>query len=686
MNSVQMLERRSLQIRTAGYLLRVLAVCLAILLTFAGQPAFTQPGQAPAKTDLNKFKMAGTEAKAAAKPGGAALLKDAPSASMYVKSFAGPGNEVQAKQAGGQANAYVVLLVEFDSQASRERFRVPGATVYSAFERFADMYLPADDSFEQVFRAVLNSPGLRWLDPPTLVEVPPTPSLKPGPVTRAVPEEIIRGGLAGMTGKGVIVAVIDSGIDFRNRDFVVNDAAGQPSSRLLYLWDTTSDTFDSARLGSKAPFSYPNGASVGTLYSKDQLTADLRSPTPRIPATDTNGHGTSAASIAAGNGKNLDGLYTGVAPDADIIGVRIGGATGSMQNAYLLTAAIAWVDSLAKRLNKPVVISCSFGGHFGGHDGTTVRERQIDARFQDSIVGRAIVIAAGNEQQDGLHARLTFKDKTAPALFVWEAGEKGAGLQFYIRGTGPGQFDPSGLRILPAQAEGIVPINLEKRVAFTHPLSGDFVLRLDVPQGVSGLYIWNEAGTPTQGDAYIINGKFAPQIQSADELVGTPGTSKGAITVASYDWNDQFNYKGQVRTLGDPCRNAPMTIGDLSCYSSPGYRRDGYIKPDITAPGEIHYGSYAHNSDGTGVNQGHALVDTSGKYELFNGTSAATPYTAGVIALIMQKNPQITLGDIRALLKRYATSDTYTGRVPNPRWGYGKLDKAAATSILNNIR
>src|SRR5262249_49475210 len=158
---------------------------------------------------------------------------------------------------------------------------------------------------------------------------------------------IVRGGISGLTGKGVIIAVIDSGLDFRNPDFITYDAAGQPTSRLLYLWDTVGNDYDARGLGSKPPLSYPNGASSATLYTRGQLTAELRSPTPGIPATDINGHGTACAGIAAGNGNNGPGkdYVKGVAPDADIIAVRVGGVklangnvSGELDNIYLLGA------------------------------------------------------------------------------------------------------------------------------------------------------------------------------------------------------------------------------------------------------------------------------------------------------------------------------------------------------------
>src|SRR5262249_18744941 len=220
---------------------------------------------------------------------------------------------------------YLALNAEFVTVASRERFRVRDARVFNSYGRFADLFVQVGPETKGVLKAVYKTPGLRRIEPAAKVIVPPAPVGEPPRQRGRQPaEKIVRGGISGLTGNGVIIAIIDSGLDFRNPDFITYDAAGQPTSRLLYLWDTTSNDYDAKKLGGKPPLAYPNGASVGTLYMRDQLTAELRSATPSIPATDLNGHGTACAGIAAGNGNNGLGkeYVKGVAPEADIIAVR----------------------------------------------------------------------------------------------------------------------------------------------------------------------------------------------------------------------------------------------------------------------------------------------------------------------------------------------------------------------------
>ena len=206
-------------------------------------------------------------------------------------------------------------------------------------------------------------------------------------------------------------------------------------------------------------------------------------------------------------------------------------------------------------------------------------------------------------------------------------------------------------------------------------------MQIDVPNGEGELRLHNLSGKPMIADAYIFKGKFKPGSFSYNKLINSPGTVANAITPGSTDLNDVFDGSTRKDRCGDL-----MTIGWLSCYSSYGYARTGTVKPDIVAPGQYYSASYARNPDGNGVNKNAIAVDATGKYRLFDGTSAAKPYTAGVVALIMQKKPAITLGEIKELLRLHATrSERVTGNVPNPKWGYGKLDLAAIEGMIKAI-
>ncbi len=623
-------------------------------------------------------------------------------------AFSSAGTAPQLAQArADEGTPYFVTYVEFQSVAARQSFRVPGATVFAAYDRFADVFVPPSLDGQgpdmRVISAIIMSPGFFWMDEPGEVRLPPPTPLQEARPTRALAEGIVRGGFAGLTGKHVIIAVVDSGLDFRNPDFITYDNSGQPTSRLLYLWDTTSQAFDAGGLGSRPPIRYPNGASVGTLYTRDQLTAELRSRSRRIPATDEAGHGTGAAGVAAGNGNNAKKSLAhaiGVAPNADLIAVRIGGAGGSLQNGYLLNAAAGWIDSVARAANEPVVINCSFGGHSGAHDGNSVEEREINARFAPGVRGRAIVISAGNDQEQALHAHLTFGNSQAPALLKWFSQE-GTRLQVFFRIPNMRQIDLRGLGLAPAENVNPPDPNVPRSTAqpvgrgYPYPFASEYEIPVYVTPGFGAAYIWDDSGQITQAEVYLYTGRgnaVAPA--TFLEIVGNPGTASAAITVGSYDWNDQLDKSGQIVSWPAPCYRRPpdnlpppVKIHDLSCYSSPGYSRSGAVKPEIVAPGEWYTASFARLPDGTGSEIGNIFpVDASGNYVGFNGTSAAAPYVTGIVALMMEKKPTITAGEIKNLLKRYATADAYTGSVPNPKWGYGKLDLAAVKAIFDAIQ
>ncbi len=592
------------------------------------------------------------------------------------QSLRRPGvSTAEAPNANGGFDQYVVLNVEFTTARARLAFRQRGATIFTAIDRFADMFV-AD---ERIWDAINKRTDVVWTERIGVASAPPKPRPVRATPTRQVPERIVRGGLNGLTGRGVAIAIVDPGIDFRNPDFVTYDAQGRPTSRILYLWDTTSDAFDRLGKGSKPPLTYPNGASIGTLYTRAQLTADLRSTVKYIPSTDLNGHGTACAGIAAGNGNNdrdANGMKRtetiGVAPDADLIGIRIGKGEDAPENSYLLNAAVGWLNKAVGTM--PLVISYSLGGHKGGHDGQLIAERELNARFPHRIRSRAIVAAAGNEATEEFHSKVTFWGKNAATLVRWQTKEDNY-LDVYLNS---GDDD---ILVAPAGKT-----QLEIVGGWTNPFTHQFVATVKVKAGSGGLWLYDDSGNKNTAHIYMHDAIFSSDVVSYNTLVGTPGTADNVLTIGSYDWNDSFDLSNGQFSFHDACGfKKTLSIGGLSCYSSPGYSRMGKIKPEITAPGEWFTASYAKTTKGSGVGTDW-IVDRTGNFVAMNGTSAATPYTAGIIALMFQKRPGLTFGEIRRLLITNASSsDLVTGPVPNPNWGYGKLDYAASEKIISGL-
>lgn len=592
-----------------------------------------------------------------------------------------PGDSlVQAPgPAGGREAAkdttYAVVALEFRDARTRTRFEALGWPKVSAFDRFLELFVGLGDlpRFKEQARTF---EGLVWLDELRFKATPPPRPPEPRH-TRGLPrqaEPIVRGGRRGLTGKGVILAIVDTGVDFRNPDFITLDAHGRPVSRLLYLWDTRSQAFDQGKGGTRPPLTYPNGASVGTLYTQAQLTAELRASTATIPAADPDGHGTKCAGVAAGNGRNGAGRpeVVGVAPEADLIAVC--GHSG-----FLLNAVVDWLDNVRGR--RPLVLSHSMGAQFGGHDGQLVQERALSARFPPEARGRALLISAGNEGASNSHAVLDLRPDGTAATLAWKVPEGGTNLRLYVEAP-----SPDALRIVNRSGQAVDPSRLS-----WSPYRGQEQILVQAHLKSDGqVTIASAKGRRIRIDAFLgesqrdENGAFTTAVVH-EAMVGSPGTTSQAITVGAYLWNELFDYQGKVCTLRDPCDGSPIRIGDIACYSSPGFSRSGEVKPDFAAPSDYFTASLALDDQGKPVDK-DTFTDTSGRYAPFNGTSAATPYAAGVIALLFQKNPRLDLGTLRALLATHVTRDGYTRTTPNPRWGHGKLDLAAIDRLIDAVR
>lgn len=561
----------------------------------------------------------------------------------------------------GNPDIYQVFHLEFNTPADRERFKMPDVAVVHAAGRWADVLLTvkSDEQFAGVWQALWtagNDPndahGLRWAECAERIAVPAP--RRDFDRLRAKPQiPIVAGGIDGLTGKGVIVVIIDTGIDFRHPDFVSFER-GAPRSRLLYLWDTTEPP--TKGVGKPAHLRYPNGQPVGTIYSRDELSADLtlQSGSPRVRARDADGHGTACAGIAAGNGQRSNGDLPGVAPNADLIGIRVA-VGGEFVNGYLLGAFCEWVDSVAD--GRPYVISCSFGGRSGSADGMRIEERQLEAYFPASAVGRALCISAGNEGDWPMHADLKIPAGGSRTL-SWGGGEKEGYLRLFFGAA-------SGDSFTLTPGPGLVPDGY-----FLNPLVNQMYAAFGLPAAGSEITIQNNTQAELTGDAYITFGDgpqrgFEPRDASAARQIGSPGSALAAITVASYDWYGDVDHM-QKR----------LEVGAISSYSSRGPLRTGdVVKPDITAPGQWF----------AAPGSGDVEYDWRGQYRWMNGTSAAAPYVAGIVALMLEKNPKLTCGEIRALIQKHASQDSFTGSVPNGTWGYGKLDIAAVKRILAAI-
>ena len=500
-------------------------------------------------------------------------------------------------------------------------------------------------------------------------------------------------------GEGVIVAVVDTGIDWRDDDFRNTDG----TTRVLGIWDQTL---------TDAAHPPPPGFSFGSFYSRADIDDALAHGTTLL-TMDGHGHGSHVAGTAAGNGRHTGndvpaGTYAGVAPEADLLIVRVFDNVGEFCDACDLTAASVFIDQFAGQAGKPWVGNMSLGDALGGaHDGTSPDELAIDALVGPGRPGAHMAIAAGNEGnatrhshwEGQLQAGLTYTDTflldaSTPRggsnndfvwLDLWYEGTDDVTVQILTPGNqtvGAARGADSGVVCTSSGAVRIDATNApdpengdnevfveisdsSSCIPVANPAAGLWTIRMiinSVGGGAGHAFdLWNSADTPRAaglGD-YVDFSSF-----SAGKMVSIPGTSRNALTAGSYVSKRSWINASQVLF------NAPATapIGSISGFSSTGPTRDGRIKPDIAAPGEYVASSRSGNA---GYNSN--LVERDGVHANKSGTSMATPHVAGAVALLFGIDPGLDGAQVKSILQRAARFDGQTGVVPNTYFGAGKL-------------
>ncbi len=489
------------------------------------------------------------------------------------------------------------------------------------------------------------------------------------PETRA---NLVHTGPPGRRGAGVIVGIIDSGIDWRHASFRRPDG----SSRILRLWDQ--------RLTPVAGEVAAAGFSYGVEYTNAQINANLASASPPVPVRhmDAGGHGSHVAGIAAGDGSAAGPAspggamrpaftFIGMAPEADLIIVaNTIGSLGLGDSANTLDAA-NYIFARAAALARPCVINLSQGDYLGPHDGTSLLERGIDTLL--GTKGRAMVKSAGNALQDAAHAQgsvgagatlslpmmVSAGDTSDDIIDIWYSGADRIGLSIVAPGTAASVIVNPGTTTTLALANG-------NRVfvdsTTSNPFNGDNRIFLRLQRGTAAAIAAGNWSIRLHGQTIAAGGRvhawiqrghgpvFLPPTVSQDSTISIPGTGRRIITAGSYI------------TKG-------AGVGDSSSFSSRGPTRDGRLKPELCAPGQ------AITSASAGGGAGAPYIGMS-------GTSMAAPHITGAIALMLQRRPLATITQIRNCLTRTARKDAFTGPASSQEWGHGKLDAKAANDCI----
>jgi minor extracellular serine protease Vpr len=528
-----------------------------------------------------------------------------------------------------------------------------------------------------------------------------------------------------LTGKNVIVGVIDTGIDWRHPAFLKPDG----TSRIVAIWDMKDDSFRSAGVGISPPTLVAGGDPLeGTIYTREQINGALKGD-GTVNTGDTFGHGTAVAGTAAGNPPKMIGRfstakYGGVAPEADLIVVRASDC-GGFSGDYIYGAA--WMIETAKKMNRPIVINQSFGGHYSAHDGTEVEEKILNQLTGKNIPGVIFTVSAGNEGEYNLHASGVYGARrpgqedirSSPVITTvlgstmmlgvfdkrddWgvkvislqspmtDDDDKQISFDIYKK-DGQMQYQLGAGLKEPGWFKRYVETVLAMTEFGAQHNRGTDWLHLNLYPGVYVIYGYGATARVANGNYNFYfpdfsSGFFGTSTQKAG-MVGSPGNAANVITVGAYNFRrDWLNSVGSSTFFN-------FAIGDISGYSSPGGRRkaDSVVKPDIVAPATYTISPLSSFvSDQSCINPDSGEADNmlmrpnienyltpDGKHLAWEGTSASAPFAAGVIALMLQKNPRLDAEQVRQILIKSARKGGNVGAVPNPAWGWGMLDAEAA--------
>lgn len=506
------------------------------------------------------------------------------------------------------------------------------------------------------------------------------------PVTRRTPF---------LNGRGVLLAVLDSGITWDLEVFRKADG----STRIRYLWDQTipwdqkipgaqgipqeremsrereasQDQGMSEKTGGTGTDGKaPEGFSLGTEYTEEEIDEALHSSVLEryrlIPSRDLTGHGTAVAGIAAG--RSADGLYTGAAPEAELIIVKLGlPREEGFPRTTEIMRGVTYALRKARQLNMPLVINLSFGNSYGSHDGSSLLERFLD---NASEIGRTVICVgsgnegaarghfAGNITRDGrvelavgnyernLNIQLWKNYSDVFRIRLQAPGGEEAELSTNIQG-GKYTLELEQTRILVYLGEPLPYAVAQEIYLDMIPAEGSYInagiwtIRLEPVVTVTGqYYLYLPAGSGIGESTGFY--RATPQV-----TLTIPSTAAKVITVGAYDqvYDTYADFSG--RGYADSTR----TIGVAAA---------GLTKPDLVAPG---------------VNI--QAPDVYGSFTPVTGTSFAAPIVSGAAALLMewgivQGNDPFLYGEkVKACLRKGARPLRGEIEYPNDRVGYGKL-------------
>lgn len=487
-------------------------------------------------------------------------------------------------------------------------------------------------------------PQIEYLEPASRLALLENPSIE-----KSCIRNVRKGQKYNLSGNGTIAAILDSGIDYQHPDFINPDG----TTRILCMWDQNQNG------------SPPEGFTFGTEYSMETINEALMAPESErnsiVKQLDFNGHGTAVAGIAAGNGRGSNGQYVGVAPEANLIVVKLAAnVTQYFTSTTNLMRGVKYAVDKAIKFNMPISINISYGNNQGSHDGNSLFEQYLDSMAD--MWRTSIIVPTGNEGT----ARHHFKGKVMQGQTVDVQFTSQEGLHNLPITLTKSFIDIFEFRILSSSGETSRAINLRQLEQTVLINNAEVVISIAQPtpyaqeqniiflfRGLGGAVIPENIWTIQITGIDIIEGEFniwlpVTEISgkgteffypTLNTTLTIPSTANKVISVGGYDSQN----------------------GNFSEFSGRGFTRTGGIKPDLVAPAEF----IISTAPGSG-------------YGSFTGTSFAAPHVTGACCLMMQwgiiqnNDPYLYGQRLKAFLRAGATRSQNI-IYPNSNWGFGTL-------------
>lgn len=489
-------------------------------------------------------------------------------------------------------------------------------------------------------------------------------------------------------GEGVLIGITDWGFDYTHPN--INH---KNNPRIVAAWDQF-------KLSGPAPA----GFDYGTVYVGDSAVRAAQGDTSNLYGYGT--HGTHVAGICGGNGKN--GKYIGQAPGAKFL---LG--TWYLDEVHWLDQ-VAWMKSVAQAENKRLVINSSWGMYtFSTLDGTSLLSQSLNAYADSGIV---FVTSAGNNGDARFHLQRTFNGSdTMRSIATYMSSGIGQGLFFWGDNEGPNQFkvgfalvrsnNISQITYAPLYAteDNITlldtfivvdndTIHYDVMTEAANPLDGRSHAVLNVERNNrykvmmvctadSGVHVhaWNVGNVRNNagntGNDFASQNVYGCENGDYEYGIGEPACAEKTLSIAAHSADHYY-------------RDTIYQTGNIAGFSSYGPTLDGRQKPEVSAPGVLVVSSISSWTDNISSYEVVTSTFSSGRnyiWSTMSGTSMSSPAVTGIVALMLQANPNLTFEQIREILTSTARNDDRTGMLHandsvSPRWGYGKVDALRAVN------